>query len=272
MKLAPQLRSCGLLLLGGAWLLSSMPTTAAVVTATAESEAVSAPVFVFAAASLADAVQASATAFSHSTGITVRTSFAATSTLARQIESGAPADVFIAADVEWMDYLQQRHLIDPASRHELLGNRLVLIAPAASPLKLTIAPRFDLIGALGAGRLATGDPDSVPAGRYARDALTTLGVWRMVEPRLVRADNVRAALAFVARGEVPLGVVYRTDALATEAVRVVDVFPEDSHPPIVYPIALCTTATRHARQFADYLRGPAADAIFVKYGFVPLHR
>ncbi len=157
------------------------------------------------------------------------------------------------------------------TRYDLLGNRLVLVAPADSKIELTIAPRFPLAKALGAGRLATGDPDSVPVGRYAREALMTLGVWNDVAGRMVRADSVRAALAFVDRGEAPLGIVYETDALIDKHVRVVDVFPANSHLPIVYPIALTRAAKPNAAGFVAYVRGPAGDAAFKAYGFTPLH-
>ncbi|HWJ34405.1 MAG TPA: molybdate ABC transporter substrate-binding protein [Steroidobacteraceae bacterium] len=229
------------------------------------------PIVVCAAASLTDALQELGAEYGKSTGNVVKFSFAASSALARQIESGAPADVFFSADIDWMEYLQKRNLIQTASRRDLLGNRLVLIAPAASAITLKIAPHFGLAEALGKSRLATGDPDSVPVGRYARAALTTLGVWDSVADRIVRAENVRAALAFVDRGEVPLGIVYKTDALVDPGVRIVDTFPADTHPPIIYPIALTTGARSGAAQFADYLGTPAAGAVFAKYGFVPLH-
>jgi len=229
-------------------------------------------IIVFAAASLTDALEELSTDFGKSSGIKVKPSFAASSALARQIESGAPADIFFSADLEWMDYLEQRKLIREGSRHDLLGNRLVLIAPARSPLDLTIEPGFGLAEALGKGRLATGDPDSVPAGRYARAALTSLGVWNSVASRLAPAESVRAALALVDRAEVPLGIVYETDALIDKAVRIVGVFPEDTHPPITYPIALTVGAKVGAADFVAYLRTPQADAVFHKYGFVPLHR
>src|SRR6202051_3369203 len=177
-------------------------------------------IIVFAAASLTNALQELGDGFTEETSVPVKFSFAASSTLARQIENGAPADVFLSADQEWMDYLQTRNLIRADTRRDVLGNRLVLIAPADSTIKLKIEPRFALAAALGKGRLATGDPDSVPVGRYARAALTKLGVWDSVTERLVRAENVRAALAFVARGEVPLGIVYKTDALVEKGVRV----------------------------------------------------
>jgi molybdate transport system substrate-binding protein len=230
-----------------------------------------APLIVFAAASLTNALQELGESFDAASGTTVKFSFAASSALARQIENGAPADVFFSADIDWMDYLQTRKLIQNATRRDLLGNRLVLIAPAASTVHLQIAPHFALVNALGTGRLATGDPDSVPVGRYARAALTTLGVWSSVEGHIVGAENVRAALTFVERGEAPLGIVYKTDALVDKGVRIVDTFPADTHPPITYPVALTVGAKNGAAQFADYLRTPTADAVFTKYGFTPLH-
>jgi molybdate transport system substrate-binding protein len=227
-------------------------------------------ILVFAAASLTEVLEKLGADFGKSTGIGVKFVFAASSVLARQIEAGAPADIFLSADLDWMDYLQTRKLIQAESRRDLLGNRLVLVAPAASTLTLKIAPQFELAAALGKGRLATGDPDSVPAGRYARAALTTLGVWSRVSDHIVRAENVRAALAFVERGEVPLGIVYRTDALSDKGVRIVDTFPAESHPPITYPIALTVGAKSVAAQFADYLGKPAVGAVFVRYGFTAL--
>jgi molybdate transport system substrate-binding protein len=237
----------------------------------AAAEAEKAPITVFAAASLTNALQDLGDAFTKETSIPVRFSFAASSALARQIENGAPADVFFSADLEWMDYLQSRNLIQRDTRRDILGNRLVLISPADSRIKLRIEPHFALAAALGKGRLATGDPDSVPAGRYAREALTTLGVWNDVAERLVRADSVRSALAFVDRGEAPLGIVYETDALIDKQVRVVDVFPADSHLPIIYPIALTRAAKGDAARFVDYIRGPAGQLAFKSYGFTPLH-
>ncbi len=227
-------------------------------------------VMVFAAASLTNVLQELGERFSRETLIPVKFSFAASSTLARQIQNGAPADVFFSADLEWMDYLQSRRLIQVATRHDLLSNRLVLVAPADSKLDLKIAPNFPLAAVLGNDRLATGDPDGVPVGRYAREALTNLGVWDAVAPHLVRAENVRSALAFVDRGEVPLGIVYQTDALTDKKLRIVDVFPSESHLPITYPIALTTVATANALKFIDYVRGPGAAAAFKKYGFIPL--
>ncbi len=229
------------------------------------------PLTVFAAASLTDALAEVSRDFTAATAIPVRLSFAASSALARQIESGAPADVFFCADLEWMDHLEAHGLIRAASRRDALGNRLVLVAPADSGIVLRIAPGFALAAALGKGRLATGDPDAVPVGRYARAALEHLGVWQGVADRLVRADNVRSALAFVDRGEAPLGIVYATDARIDPKVRVVDVFPADSHPPIRYPIALTAAAHPDAAQFTAFVSSPAADVVFRRFGFVPLH-
>jgi len=226
---------------------------------------------VFAAASLTDVMQEVSAEYTKKTGTRVELSFAATSTLARQVESGAHVDVFFSADQEWMDYLDQRALIQRGTRHDMLGNRLALVAPVASTVQLQIKPRFALLAALNGGRLATGDPDYVPVGRYARSALTSLGVWNDVADRLVRADNVRTALAFVAHGEVPLGIVYKTDAQIDKQVRIVDLFPETSHMPISYPIALTSAASPIAASFLEFLRGAVAAAAFEKYGFIVLH-
>jgi molybdate transport system substrate-binding protein len=226
---------------------------------------------VFAAASLTNVLQELGDGYTKQTSIPIRFSFAASSALARQIENGAPADVFFSADLEWMDYLQARNLIQRDTRHDVLGNRLVLIAPADSMVKLKIEPHFAIAAALGKGRLATGDPDAVPVGRYAREALTALGVWNEVSERMVRADSVRSALAFVDRGEAPLGIVYETDALIDKQVRVVDVFPDSTHLPIVYPIALTGVAKSGAAGFVAYVRGPAGEIAFKAYGFRPLH-
>lgn len=225
---------------------------------------------VFAAASLTDALQEIDAAYSAARGITVKESFAASSVLAKQIEAGAPAQVFFCADTEWMDYLAERQLLAPGSRRDLLGNALVLIAPADSSISLKIAPGFALLTALHGGHLAMADPDAVPAGLYGRAALTKLGVWTQVSPHVVRAENVRAALAFVARGEAPLGVVYRTDARADKRVRVVDVFPADSHPPIRYPLALTRRAGVAAKDYERFLLGEKARQIFIARGFLVL--
>ena len=251
-------------------LLAVVLATLTLGTARAPAAAPPAQLTVFAAASLTDVLQELADDYTRSTGVRVRLSVAASSALARQIEAGATADVFFAADPEWMDYLEQRGLVRAATRHELLGNRLALVAPADSTLRLEIGQHFPLRAALHGERLATGDPDGVPAGRYARAALRSLGVWDEVADRLARADSVRAALAFVARGEVPLGIVYRTDALVERRVRIVGLFPADSHPPIRYPVALTRDAVPGAQAFVDYLRSPAARLPFGKYGFTVL--
>ncbi len=229
------------------------------------------PITVFAAVSLTDVLQAIGAVYTATTGTPVRYSFAASSALARQIESGANVDVFVSADQEWMDYLEQRGLIDRSTRRNIVANRLALVAPADSAIQLKIAPGFRLAEALGTrGRLAAGDPDSVPAGKYAKEALTSLGVWPQIESRLVRAENVRTALAFVSRGEVPLGIVYETDAKADGKVKVIDVFPAASHSPIEYPVAALKNATPAARAFVAYLSSPASRKIFQDAGFTAL--
>ncbi|MGH8251109.1 MAG: molybdate ABC transporter substrate-binding protein [Steroidobacteraceae bacterium] len=230
-------------------------------------ERVQSQITVFAAASLTNVLTVIGDAFTKETGISVRYSFAASSALARQIESGAPADVFVSADLEWMDYLEERERIDAASRRVVAGNELVLIAPSGSKVELSIAPGFALAEALGDGRLAIAEPATVPAGRYARAALTRLGVWHRVADRLVPADNVRAALAYVDRGEAPLGIVYRSDARIDSRVRIVDTFPADTHAPIAYPAAATGRGLDMATKYLDHLAGPAARRVFEKHGF-----
>ncbi|MDP1028168.1 molybdate ABC transporter substrate-binding protein [Sphingomonas sp. KR1UV-12] len=226
---------------------------------------------VFAAASLTDALGAVGKAYTARTGQAVRFSFAASGTIARQVEAGAQSDLFVSADAQWMDRLQQAGRLMPGARRDLLGGRLVLVAPARSRLRLVIRPGFPLAAALGAGgRLAIGEPKSVPAGRYAQEALTRLGVWQQVAARLAPAQDVRAALAYVARGEAPLGVVYETDAAADPAVRVVGVFPAASHAPIVYPAAVLRDARPGATAFYRFLAGREAQAIFRRYRFRPI--
>ena len=223
---------------------------------------------VFAAASLTNVLQEIGAAYTADTGVRVRFSFAASSALARQIESGAPVDAFMSADQVWMDYLAERRLVDAASRADVVSNSLVLVAPVDSKLNLKIAPSFRLLKALGKdGRLATGDPAVVPAGKYAEAALTKLGVWAAVEKRIVAADNVRTALNFVARGEVPLGVVYSTDARSEPKVRIVDTFPTDTHEPITYPAAATKSGGADAAAFVRYLSGAKAQALFARAGF-----
>jgi molybdate transport system substrate-binding protein len=245
-------------------------TLAALLLACAPGAAHAADVTVFAAASLTNALQQVADAYKTRSGQTVALSFAASSALARQIEASGGADIFISADKDWMDYLDNRGLIAHPTRKDILGGHLVLIAPAASGIQVKIAPHFDLLGALGGGRLALADPDSVPAGKYARTALIALGVWNGVVDRLVQAENVRVALAYVARGEAPLGIVYSTDAAAEPRVKIVGEFPDSSHQPIVYPAALTNDAKPAAQAFLDYVRGPEAGAIFARAGFVIL--
>jgi molybdate transport system substrate-binding protein len=229
------------------------------------------PLLVFAAASLKNVLDEIDEAWGRETGKRAAISYGASSLLAKQIENGAPADLFMSADSDWMDYLETRKLIKPGSRSDLLGNTLVLIAPAGSAVKLTIAPGFGLASALGDGRLAMADPAAVPAGRYGRAALEKLGVWDSVANRIAAAENVRAALLLVARGEAPLGIVYSTDAAVEPGVRIVDTFPRDTHPPIVYPIALIATSTHpDAPALLVYLRGAAAHAQFHKAGFTVL--
>lgn len=192
-------------------------------------------------------------------------SFAASSALARQIESGADADLFISADEQWMDSVEKAGRLTPGSRHDLVGNSLVLIGPSGSkPIALEVAP---MMTALGGGRLAMADPDSVPAGRYGKAALQSLGLWPALESRLARAENVRAALALVERGEAPLGIVYATDAKASNKAQPVAVIPVDSHPAIVYPMALLSNASADAKDFADFLLSPRGQAIFAAHGF-----
>jgi len=224
-------------------------------------------ILVFAAASLKTAFDELAEPCRLATGIGFRASYAASSTLAKQIEEGAPAALFVSADVEWMDYLSDRQLIRKETRVNLVGNDLVLVAPAAHPVRLTIAPGFPLAAALGNGRLAVGDPAAVPAGLYAKAALTSLGVWDAVAPHLASAENVRAALMLVSRAEAPLGIVYRTDAQVDPDVVIVDTFPESTHPPIIYPAALTTRASASAQRVLDYLHGPAARVVFARQGF-----
>lgn len=228
-------------------------------------------VVVFAAASLKNALDDAAHAFERQGGAPVKISYAASSQLAKQIERAAPADIFISADLAWMDYLQKRNLIQPATRKDLLGNRLVLVAPAGSGVKIDIKPGFDLVGMLKGGRLAMADPASVPAGKYGKAALEKLGVWDSVAPHVAGAENVRAALFYVDRKETPLGIVYATDAASDPNVEVAGVFPENTHPPIIYPIAL--TGASHnpdAAKFLAFLESPAARPAFEKQGFTVL--
>jgi len=227
-------------------------------------------VTVFAAASLKNALDDVDAAFAQTTGTNVTASYEASSSLARQIEAGAPADVFISADLRWMDYVAERKLIRPDSRTNLLGNRLVLIAPKDAKLdNVAIGPGFDIAKLAGDGRIAVADVKAVPAGLYAKAALEKLGAWGAAEPKLAQAENVRATLAFVARGETPLGIVYATDAQIEPKVKIVGSFPDGSYPPVTYPVAAIADAKNKeaATRYLAFLHSTAAKAIFEKYGF-----
>jgi molybdate transport system substrate-binding protein len=223
---------------------------------------------VFAAASMKNAIDDINAAFAKATGIKLVASLAASSALAKQIEQGAPADVFISADLEWMDYVAQKKLIKDDTRVNLLGNRLVLIAPKDSQIgNVTIGPGFDLAKLAGDGRIATGDVRAVPVGKYAKAALEKLGSWTAAAPKFAMAENVRAALTLVGRGEAALGIVYETDAKVEPNVKIVGHFPEDSHPPIAYPVALTVNAKPEAAQYLAFLRSALAKTVFETYGF-----
>ena len=223
---------------------------------------------VFAAASMKNALDDVDAAFTKKTGVKVVASYDASSALMKQIEGGAPADVFVSADLKWMDYGAEKKLIKDDTRINLLGNALVLVAPKDSKIgEVTIGPGFNLAELAGDGRIATGDVKAVPVGIYAQAALEKLGVWSAVELKMAMAANVRAALILVARGETPLGIVYSTDVKVEPGVKVVGVFPEDSHPPIIYPVAATTTAKPDATAYLAFLRSQAAKSVFESYGF-----
>jgi molybdate transport system substrate-binding protein len=223
---------------------------------------------VFAAASMKNALDDVNAAFLKAAGIKVVASYAASSALARQIEQGAPADIFASADLDWMDYSATKKTIKDDTRVNLLGNRLVLIAPKDSRIaNVAIGPGFDLAALTGDGRIATGEISSVPVGKYAKGALEKLGIWASVEKKFAMADNVRAALALVARGEAVLGIVYETDAKVEPNVKIVGVFPTDSHPAIVYPVAATATAKPEAATYLAFLRSNVAKLVFEQYGF-----
>jgi molybdate transport system substrate-binding protein len=223
---------------------------------------------VFAAASMKNALDDINAAFTKQSGVKVVASYAASSALAKQLEQGAPADVFASADLAWMDYSAQKKTIKDDTRVNLLGNRLVLIAPKDSKIdKVDIARGFDLAKVIGDGRITTGEVNSVPVGKYAKSALEKLGIWASVEKKFAMADNVRAALALVARGEAVLGIVYETDAKVEPGVKIVGAFPPDSHPAIVYPVAATTNAKPETSAYLTFLRSSASKTIFEKYGF-----
>lgn len=229
------------------------------------------PITVFAAASLKESVETIAADWKAETGNEVRLSFAGSSALAKQIEEGAPADVFISADLKWMDHLDKAGKIKSATRVNLLGNRIVLVAPKDSTLTATIGESFPLATLLGDGRLAMANVDAVPAGTYGKAALEKLGVWQSVKDKVAQAENVRAALLLVSRTEAPLGIVYETDAKVDAGVKILDRFPEESHPAIVYPAAVTTDSKNpEAAALLAYLQGGKAHAIFTAAGFTVL--
>jgi molybdate transport system substrate-binding protein len=223
---------------------------------------------VFAAASMKNALDEIDGAFTTKTGIKVIASYAASSVLAKQIEQGAPADIFISADTDWMDYAVGKKAVNETTRINLLGNSLVLIAPKDSPINhVTIGPDFDLAKLAGQGKIATGDVSAVPVGKYAKAALEKFGSWKAAEPKFAMAESVRAALILVARGEAALGIVYATDAQIEPGVKIIGTFPADSHPPIIYPVAATATAKPEAGSYLRFLRSSVAKTIFEKYGF-----
>ncbi|MEN3210897.1 molybdate ABC transporter substrate-binding protein [Methylorubrum populi] len=228
---------------------------------------------VFAAASLKNALDDIAESYAREGKPAPKVSYAASNTLAKQIEQGAPADLFFSADLDWMDYLAKKDLIQPGTRVSLLANSIVLIAPKESEAEVRMGPGLDLAAALGSGRLAMGNVDAVPAGKYGKAALEKLGGWAGVKDRIAQAESVRAALLLVSRGEAPLGIVYATDAAADANVRIVATFPADSHPAIIYPVAIIKDSRNpEASALLSYLRGPAAKAAFEKQGFTVLNR
>jgi molybdate transport system substrate-binding protein len=224
---------------------------------------------VFAAASLKNALDGLNAAWKRESGKEATISYAASSSLAKQIAQGAPADVYVSANIKWMDFLAQKKLVAAGTRINLLGNRLVLIAPQDSKLNhVTIAKGFDIAKLAGDGRIALADTKGVPAGLYAKAALTSLGAWKAAEPKLAQAENVRATLAYVARGETPLGIVYATDAHVEPKVKIIGTFPAGSHPAITYPVGrIAASKNEHVGDYLHFLQAPAAKAIFEKYGF-----
>ena len=244
---------------------------APVAPAFAQSTAQSKDVVILAAASLKNALDDASAAWTKETGKATKISYAESSALAKQIEAGIPADLFISADIPWVDYVAERKLIKPASRSDFLGNEIVLIAAKDSKIDLKIDKGFGLRAALGDGRLAMANIDAVPAGKYGKASLESLGVWASVADRVAQAENVRMAMTLVSRGEAPLGVVYRTDAAADPNVKIVGAFPASSHPPIIYPMALLSTSTNpDADAFVAYLKSPAAKPFFERQGFTVL--
>jgi len=244
--------------------LGSLIALGAVLPGAAQSQEVT----IFAAASTTGALEDAARVFEQASGIRIRAVFAASSTLAKQVAFGAPADLYLSASSRWMDYLEERGRIAPETRVDLLGNRLVLVVPVDSPLKFTIGAGEPLVQALGDRRLAMGDPNHVPAGIYGKAALQTLGLWSQTAKRVAFASDVRAALALVDRGEAAAGLVYATDAAISARVRIAARFPPDSHPPITYPLAVVAHQARpEVLKFHRFLTGPEAGAVFRRHGF-----
>jgi molybdate transport system substrate-binding protein len=253
------------------WLALLTATVLTLAAGTAPAAAQGRDVLVFAAASLKNALDEAAAQLQRESGKKVAISYAASNTLIKQIEQGAPADMFISADLDWMDYGQQKDLIKPDTRSNLLGNRLVLIAPKDSNVSANIQPGFDLAALLKGGHLAMGNVDAVPAGKYGKAALEKLGAWDAVKGKIAQAETVRAALVLVARGEAPLGIVYQTDAASDPTVKIVGTFPENTHPPIIYPIALTKDSSNpDALAFLNFIRSAAARPIFERQGFTVL--
>ena len=250
-----------------AWFAGLLGLSLSLGTAAPPSQAAE-PVVVFAAASLKNALDEAVAAWGKETGKSAKVSYAGSNALAKQIEAGAPADLFFSADQAWMDYAAKGGTIRPDTRTDLLRNAIVLIAPKESSAKVELAQGVDLAGALGDGRLAMGNVEAVPAGKYGKAALEKLGAWNGVKDKVAQAENVRAALVLVSRGEAPLGVVYATDAVSDPGVRVVATFPADSHPPIVYPVALTKDSKNgDAAALLGFLKSPAARPFFEKQGF-----
>jgi molybdate transport system substrate-binding protein len=228
---------------------------------------------VFAAASMKNALDDIDAAYTAKTGVKVAASYAASSVLAKQIDQGAPADIFVSADTDWMDYAAARKTVNEATRTNLLGNSIVLIAPKDSSIgNVTIGPGFDLAKLAGNGKIATGDVSSVPVGKYAKAALEKLGAWQTAAPKFAMAESVRSALTLVARGEATLGIVYATDARVEPGVKIIGTFPADAHPAIIYPVAATMSADPRAADYLAFLQSPAAKAIFERYGFTFLVR
>jgi molybdate transport system substrate-binding protein len=255
-----------------AWVFGAIIVAVALTACPAPRARAADEVLVFAAASLKTALDDVAAAWADGTRARATIAYAGSARLARQIAQGAPADLFISANIAWMDTLQNDRLIEPATRRNLLRNRIVLVAHGRSASQVTLTRGFDLTGLLNGGKLAMAMVDAVPAGIYGKAALTSLGVWKAIAPHVAQADNVRIALALVARGEAPYGIVYATDALASDNVTVVATFPPSTHPPIVYPAAV-TTASRNrarARRFLDFLSSAGARSLFVRHGFEPI--